>query len=140
MFSSSPKLKKTHSLPDSIHRSPTLSASSVSLSSRLQSNFPPNSQTHTHSHIQFTVHSSQFKVHNNQRWPRASRPFHWWRRRPTPTPLHGPTRTSSPSLPVTSSPFWYHFFSLLCSFFLFFFGSCWKKLDALAMKHSKNHN
>ena len=70
----------------------------------------PSKLTNPHT-LSLTIHSSQ-----RQRWPRASRPFHWWRRRPTPTPLPGPTRTSSPSLPVTSSPFWYHFFSLLCFF------------------------
>ena len=126
------KTQKTHSLPDSIQRSPTSSASSFFLSSRLQSNFPPNSQTHTLSHSQFTVHNDSDGLalpgHSTggvavlpQRRCVVRREPHRHRFR---SPRHHSGTTFS------------HYFAF---FFLLFFVLI-KKLDALAMKRSKNHN
>lgn len=140
MFSSSPKLKKTHSLPDSIRRSPTLSASSVSLSSRLQSNFPPNSQTHTLTHTH--IYNSQFTVQSPQQPAMASR-FQAIPLVASPSYPNAVAWSDENLIAVASG----HLVTILVPLFLttllffsFLFCSCWKKLDALAMKHSKNHN
>lgn len=93
--------------------------------------------SHSHSHLQFTVHSSKSTTTSDglalpghstggvavlpQRRCLVRREPH---RRRFRSPRHHSGTTFS------------HYFAL----FFFFFCSCWKKLDALAMKHSKNHN